>query len=83
MNSSCLQKFVFRIKFISQDYEDYLVESNVGRVKNKGRETALKESLKEDLTKEFEGYSFEDDPGSNNSGYYELQAGLSSRSNLA
>ena len=83
MNSSCLQKFVFRIKFISQDYEDYLVESNVGRVKNKGRETALKESLKEDLTKEFEGYSFEDDPGSNNSGYYELQAGLFSRSNLA
>ena len=52
-------------------------------MKNKGRETALKESLKEDLTKEFEGYSFEDDPGSNNSGYYELQAGLFSRSNLA
>ena len=50
-------------------------------MKNKGRETALKESLKEDLTKEFEEYSFEDDPGSNNSGYYELQAGLFSRPN--
>ena len=50
------------------------MEHNVGKVKNKGRETALKESLKEDLSKEFEEYSFEDDPGSNNSGYYELQA---------
>ena len=59
-----------------KDYEDYLVENNVGKVKSKGRETALKESLKEDLNKEFEGYSFEGDPGSNNSGYYELQAGF-------
>ena len=52
------------------------MENNVGKVKSKGRETALKESLKEDLNKEFEGYSFEGDPGSNNSGYYELQAGF-------
>ena len=34
----------------------------------------MKESLKDDLSKEFEDYSFEDDPGSKNSGYYELQA---------
>ena len=58
------------------------MESNVGKVKNKGRETALKESLKEDLNKDFEGYSFEDDPGSNNSGYYELQVSFVNRCNL-
>ena len=49
------------------------MESNVGKVKNKGRETALKESLEEDSNKEVEAYSFDDDPGSNNSGYYQLQ----------
>lgn len=56
------------------DYEDYLVEHNVAKVKSKGRETALKESLEEDSNGVHEEYSFEDDPGSNNSGYYTLQA---------
>ena len=54
------------------------MESNVGKVKNKGRETALKESLEEDSSKEVEAYSFGDDPGSNNSGYYQLQVGVRS-----
>ena len=52
------------------------MEHNVDKVKNKGRETALKESLEDDSNKELEPYAFEDDPGSNNSGYYTLQAGF-------
>ena len=54
------------------------MEHNVAKVKSKGRETALKESLEEDSNGVHEEYSFEDDPGSNNSGYYTLQAGFHS-----
>merc|ERR1712018_837086 len=41
-----------------------------------GREAALKKAHEEDESKEMETYWFEDDIGSNNSGYYELQAVL-------
>jgi ubiquitin carboxyl-terminal hydrolase 14 len=36
----------------------------------------MKKAEEENETKEMEPYSFEDDIGSNNSGYYELQAVL-------
>ena len=44
--------------------------------KNKGisKEKALKKDREDLETKEVEPFSFENDPGSNNSGYYELQA---------
>ena len=44
--------------------------------KNKGlsKEKALKKDREDLETKEVEPFEFENDPGSNNSGYYELQA---------
>ena len=41
-----------------------------------GKEAALKKAQEENEDKEMENYSFDDDVGSNNSGYYELQAVL-------
>lgn len=60
-----------------KEYEDKIVEDNVVKVQDLGKEKALKEGLEKDLgmeEKDCEPYSFEDDLGSNNSGYYELQA---------
>jgi len=62
-----------RTKF--KDYEDWLVET-AGRSKGKG-EATKQEKLAQDLPMEqIENWSFEDDKGSNNSGYYSLQAVL-------
>jgi len=63
-----------RTKF--KDHEDRIVE-DCGKLKAKGgREAALKKSREdaEGEGVELEPYDFQDDPGSNNSGYYELQA---------
>ncbi|XP_023349063.1 ubiquitin carboxyl-terminal hydrolase 14 isoform X1 [Eurytemora carolleeae] len=62
-----------RTKF--KEYEDWLVEHGS---KDKGKTAALKqEKLSQDLTEaEVEDWWFEDDKGSNNSGYYSLQAVL-------
>ena len=63
-----------RTKF--KDYEDAIVE-DISSVKAKGgREAALKKAHEDDEQKEMFPYSFEEDVGSNNSGYYELQAVL-------
>jgi len=61
-----------RSKF--KDYEDAVVED---ATKIKGsREGALKKAKEADENKEMEQYWFDEDVGSNNSGYYELQAVL-------
>merc|ERR1711874_848792 len=58
------------------DYEDFIV-GQVGSVKAKGgKEAALKKQQEDDEKKEMFPYWFEGDLGSNNSGYYELQAVL-------
>ena len=62
--------------FTPQDYEDYIVESASRNIKGLGKEAALKKAKEEEETKEMEPYSFDADEGSNNSGYYELQAVL-------
>lgn len=61
-----------RTKF--KDYEDYIVEHSV-KAKG-GKVAALKKAQEEDEQKEMLPYWFEGDLGSNNSGYYELQAVL-------
>eukprot|EP00088_Acartia_fossae_P014856 TRINITY_DN1800_c0_g1_i6.p1 TRINITY_DN1800_c0_g1~~TRINITY_DN1800_c0_g1_i6.p1 ORF type:complete len:510 (-),score=166.84 TRINITY_DN1800_c0_g1_i6:327-1856(-) len=62
-----------RTKF--KDYEDWLVET-AGKAKGKG-EATRKEKQSQDLPlEECEDWSFPDDKGSNNSGYYSLQAVL-------
>lgn len=58
-----------------KDYEDLVVEQ-ASKSKGLGKEAALKKDREEQEAKETEPYSFEDDLGSNNSGYYELQAVL-------
>lgn len=59
-----------------KDYEDAIVES-ASKIKAKGgKEAALKRAHEEDEAKEMEAFWFENDLGSNNSGYYELQAVL-------
>lgn len=59
-----------------KDYEDAIVES-ASKIKAKGgKEAALKRAHEEDEAKEMEAFWFEEDLGSNNSGYYELQAVL-------
>ena len=62
-----------RTKF--NEYEDWLVEHGA---KDKGKSAALKkEKLSQDLPgSEVEDWWFDDDKGSNNSGYYSLQAVL-------
>lgn len=57
-----------------KEYEDAIVDQSV-KAKG-GREAALKKAHEEDEQKEMEPYWFADDFGSNNSGYYELQAVL-------
>jgi ubiquitin carboxyl-terminal hydrolase 14 len=62
-----------RTKF--KDYEDWLVET-AGKTKGKGAATK-QEKLSQDLPiEECEDWSFPGDKGSNNSGYYSLQAVL-------
>ena len=58
-----------------KQYEDAIVE---GASKGKGssKEAALKKAHEDDESKDMEQYWFDDDIGSNNSGYYELQAVL-------
>lgn len=64
-----------RSKF--KDYEDSIVEVATKTTKGKGgREAALKNAQEADESKEMVQYWFEEDIGSNNSGYYELQAVL-------
>ena len=55
-------------------FEDAIVET--AQKGKGGREAALKKAQEENETKEMENFWFEDDLGSNNSGYYELQAVL-------
>jgi len=63
-----------RSKF--KDYEDWLVEN--ASAKGKGKGDAVKEEtrIKDLPDEEVEDWWFEDDKGSNNSGYYTLQAVL-------
>ena len=53
----------------------YFQATKTTKVKG-GREQALKDAQEADENKEMVQYWFEDDLGSNNSGYYELQAVL-------
>jgi ubiquitin carboxyl-terminal hydrolase 14 len=50
------------------------VEDSSVKAKTIGKEAALKEGLDADKSTVFHPWSFESDAGSNNSGYYELQA---------
>lgn len=61
-----------RTKF--KDYEESIVMT--AQSGKEGKEAALKKAKEENEEKEMENYSFDDDVGSNNSGYYELQAVL-------
>merc|ERR1712110_1312050 len=71
------QKLVpMRTKF--KDHEDQIVEES-SKLKAKGapsRDAALKKGREEAEVEgvQLEPYDFQEDPGSNNSGYYELQA---------
>merc|ERR1712141_445063 len=58
-----------------KDYEDSIVTQSA-KVKGPSREAALKKAHEADENKDMEQYWFEEDLGSNNSGYYELQAVL-------
>merc|ERR1719225_304705 len=58
-----------------KDYEDSIVTQSA-KVKGPSREAALKKAQEENEDKDMEQYWFEEDLGSNNSGYYELQAVL-------
>jgi len=69
------QKLVpMRTKF--KDHEDRIVEESSKLKAKGGREAALKKGREEAEGDgvDLEPYSFAEDPGSNNSGYYELQA---------
>merc|ERR1712142_845451 len=55
-----------------KDYEDAIVMT--AQKGKGGKEAALKKAQEENENKEMENYWFDDDLGSNNSGYYELQA---------
>jgi len=75
MCSSELQQTLKPMRTKFKDYEDWLVE-NLGKSKGKG-EATKKEKQSADLPEEeCEEWSFPDDKGSNNSGYYTLQAVL-------
>ena len=70
------QKLVpMRTKF--KEHEDRVVEQ-CNNVKGIGKEAALKKDREKaaNSLEDMEPYSFDDDEGSNNSGYYELQAVL-------
>lgn len=51
-----------------------MVVEEASKIKGLSRDKALKKNREDNEEKDFEPYSFEDDLGSNNSGYYELQA---------
>merc|ERR1719225_2316764 len=72
--TSELQNKLLPMRSKFKDYEDAIVE-DATKIKG-GREGALKKAKEADESKEMEQYWFEDDIGSNNSGYYELQAVL-------
>ena len=59
-----------RTKF--KEYEDSVVEQCATKIKG-SREAAIKKAQEEDEKKDMEQYWFDQDLGSNNSGYYELQ----------
>jgi ubiquitin carboxyl-terminal hydrolase 14 len=59
--------------FSFQEYEDFIIEEG-SKSKGLSKEKALQKDREEIETKEVQPFSFENDPGSNNSGYYELQA---------
>ena len=65
--------FSWRLFKTFQEYEDMVVEE-ASKIKGLSRDKALKKNREDNEEKDFEPYSFEDDLGSNNSGYYELQA---------
>ncbi|XP_059090068.1 ubiquitin carboxyl-terminal hydrolase 14-like [Tigriopus californicus] len=68
------QKLVpMRKKF--KDYEDKIVLEG-DKKKGLGKEASLKKGREESEDMACEPYDFSEDPGSNNSGYYELQAVL-------
>lgn len=71
-----LQEKLMPMRSKFKEYEDTIVESCTLKVKKGGKEAALKQAHEENENKEMEPYWFEDDLGSNNSGYYELQAVL-------
>merc|ERR1712029_465853 len=74
--TSELQEKLVSMRTKFKDYEDFIV-GQVGSVKAKGgKEAALKKQQEDDEKKEMFPYWFEVDLGSNNSGYYELQAVL-------
>lgn len=50
------------------------MEVNAKTKESRSKDEALKKQREEDESKEYEPYWFEGDLGSNNSGYYELQA---------
>jgi ubiquitin carboxyl-terminal hydrolase 14 len=58
---------------VFQVYEDMVVEEAT-KAKGLSKENALKKDREQMEEKDVEPYSFENDPGSNNSGYYDLQA---------
>lgn len=68
-----LQEKLVEMRSKFKDYEDSIVENSKS---GKGKEAALKKAHEDDEAKEMEPYWFPDDLGSNNSGYYELQAVL-------
>lgn len=73
-----LQQKLIPLRNKFKDHEDRVVES-AGKLKGgMGKEAALKKDREaaEASPDSLEPYSFEDDVGSNNSGYYELQAVL-------
>merc|ERR1711874_464529 len=72
--ASELQNKLLPMRSKFKDYEDAIVE-DATKIKG-GREGALKKAKEADESKEMEQYWFDDDIGSNNSGYYELQAVL-------
>merc|ERR1712073_189191 len=55
-----------------KDYEDAIVMT--AQKGKGGKEAALKKAQEENEDKEMENYSFDEDVGSNNSGYYEILA---------
>merc|ERR1712029_45120 len=72
--SQDLQEKLVPMRSKFKDFEDAIVET--AQKGKGGREAALKKAQEENETKEMENFWFEDDLGSNNSGYYELQAVL-------
>lgn len=71
--SSELQQKLMPVRSKFKAHEDFVVEE-ASKNKDLSKEKALKKDAEENESKEMEPFSFNDDPGSNNSGYYELQA---------